>query len=90
MGAELISAAAWPRVVVRMWTAHFCVCARGDMGCVWQAVNANAGGEQGKNGEAQQGGLWANIHLLCDLLGGPLGQVGQLTQAPSSKPSLPP
>eukprot|EP00802_Teleaulax_amphioxeia_P003074 Tamp_03077.p1 GENE.Tamp_03077~~Tamp_03077.p1 ORF type:complete len:830 (+),score=206.90 Tamp_03077:924-3413(+) len=52
-----------------------------------KAVSGSAGGgEQGKGnggGEAQQGGLWANIHLLCDLLGGPLGQVGQLTQAPS-------
>ena len=73
-----------------MWTTHVasvcacvCVCTWCDVGWVWQVVNANAGGEQGKNAEAQQGGLWANIHLLCDLLGGPLGQVGQLTQAPS-------
>ena len=39
------------------------------------------GGGNGKNevGSGHQAGLWANIHLLCDLLGGPLGQVGQLT-----------
>ena len=49
---------------------------------------AGSGGSNGKGGAGiggaaevpgQQGGLWANIHLLCDLLGGPLGQVGKLT-----------
>jgi hypothetical protein len=62
-------------VVGNLWQV---VGARGSSeGGTRQSGGGEAGGQQGQG----QGGLWANIHLLCDLLGGPLGHVGQLTES---------
>jgi len=60
------------------------------MGMLSAAPNqseANSAGEG--DGSGRQPALWANIHLLCDLLGGPLGQVGTLTQDTSASQTKP-
>ena len=50
-----------------------------------QGEVGGGGGGGGEGGQGQQGALWANIHLLCDLLGGPLSQVAQGVSAAQSR-----